>query len=29
MWTENIFYDKFKSKFTENKNKLKDLISVK
>ena len=29
MWTENIFYDKFKSKFIENKNKLKDLISVK
>ena len=29
MWTENIFYDKFKNKFTENKNKLKDLISIK
>ena len=29
MWTENIFYDKFKNKFIENKNKLKDLILVK
>lgn len=28
MWTENIFYDKFKTRFEENKNKLKDLISV-
>ena len=28
MWTENIFYDKFKSKFEENKNNLKNLIEV-
>jgi len=29
MWTENIFYDKFKSKFEENRNKLQKLIEVK
>ena len=29
MWTENIFYDKFKNKFIDNKNKLKDLINIK
>lgn len=29
MWTENIFYDKFKSKFTENQEKLKKLIEIK
>lgn len=29
MWTENIFYDKFKSKFTENQGKLKKLIEIK
>lgn len=29
MWTENIFYDKFKSKFIENRNKLKELIEIK
>ena len=29
MWTENIFYDKFKSKFTENREKLKKLIEIK
>lgn len=29
MWTENIFYDKFKSKFTENRNKLKEIIEIK
>lgn len=29
MWTENIFYDKFKSKFTENQKKLKKLIEIK
>ena len=29
MWTENIFYDKFKSKFVENKEKLKTFIEVK
>ena len=28
MWTENIFYDKFKTKFEENRNKLKQLIEV-
>ena len=28
MWTENIFYDKFKNKFSENKEKLKQLIKV-
>lgn len=25
MWTENIFYDKFKNKFNENKERLKEL----
>ena len=29
MWTENIFYDKFKTKFEENREKLKTLITVK
>ena len=29
MWTENIFYDKFKTKFVENKEKLKSLIEIK
>ena len=29
MWTENIFYDKFESKFTENQEKLKKLIEIK
>ena len=29
MWTENIFYDKFKTKFEENKEKLKALIEIK
>ena len=29
MWTENIFYDKFKTKFNENKEKLKGLIEIK
>lgn len=29
MWTENIFYDKFKTKFTENREKLKTLIEIK
>ena len=29
MWTENIFYDKFKSKFTCNREKLKKLIEIK
>ena len=29
MWTENIFYDKFKNKFLENKEKLKEYIEVK
>ena len=29
MWTENIFYDKFKTKFDENKEKLKTLIEIK
>ena len=28
MWTENIFYDKFKSRFEENRNKLKELIKI-
>ena len=28
MWTENIFYDKFKTKFDENKEKLKELIEI-
>ena len=29
MWTENIFYDKFKTKFIENKEKLQNLIEIK
>jgi len=29
MWTENIFYDKFKNKFLENKEKLKTHIIIK
>ena len=29
MWTENIFYDKFKIKYQENINKLKTLIEIK
>ncbi len=29
MWTENIFYDKFKTKFNENIEKLKTLIEIK
>ena len=29
MWTENIFYDKFKSKYNENIKKLKNLIEIK
>lgn len=29
MWTENIFYDKFKNKFLENKEKLKEFITIK
>ena len=29
MWTENIFYDKFKSLYEENCNKLKTLIEIK
>ena len=29
MWTENIFYDKFKTIFNENKNKLESLIRVR
>ena len=29
MWTENIFYDKFKTKFTENRDNLRKLIVVK
>ena len=29
MWTENIFYDKFKTKFNENVEKLKSLINIK
>ena len=28
MWTENIFYDKFKTRFEENREKLKSLIEV-
>ena len=28
MWTENIFYDKFKTKFEENKENLKKLIEI-
>ena len=29
MWTENIFYDKFRLMFDENKEKLKKLIEIK
>ena len=29
MWTENIFYDKFKSLYNENCEKLKNLIEIK
>lgn len=29
MWTENIFWDKFKSQYEENANKLKDCICIK
>lgn len=29
MWTENIFWDKFKSRYEENVNQLKNLIMVK
>lgn len=29
MWTENIFYDKFKTKYNENKSKLESLIKVR
>ncbi len=29
MWTENIFYDKFKTKFIENKEKLQNQIEIK
>ena len=29
MWTENIFYDKFKSRFEENREKLKGVIEIK
>ena len=29
MWTENIFYDKFKTKFLENKDRLDNLIEIK
>lgn len=29
MWTENIFYDKFRTKFDENKEKLNELIEIK
>ena len=29
MWTENIFYDKFKTMFEENRTKLRSLIEVK
>ena len=29
MWTENIFYDKFKVKYQENVDKLKTLIEIK
>ncbi len=28
MWTENIFYDKFKTKFNENKEKLSGFITI-
>ncbi len=29
MWTENIFYDKFKSRFINNKENLKQYIEIK
>jgi hypothetical protein len=29
MWTENIFYDKFKTKYVENKEKLEKKIAIK
>ena len=29
MWTENIFYDKFKTMFKENREKLKEVIEIK
>lgn len=29
MWTENIFYDKFKNVFNENREKLKSLINIR
>ena len=29
MWTENIFYDKFKTRFIENKEKLGNVIEIK
>ena len=29
MWTENIFYDKFKTRFIENYENLKKLIEIK
>ena len=29
MWTENIFYDKFKTMYLENKEKLEKLITIK
>ena len=29
MWTENIFYDKFKTVYNENKHKLESLIKIK
>lgn len=29
MWTENIFYDKFKTRYEENKKKLESLIAIK
>ena len=29
MWTENIFWDKFKEKYKANSEKLKELINIK
>ena len=29
MWTENIFYDKFKTLYSENKEKLEKSITIK
>lgn len=29
MWTENIFYDKFKNVFNENREKMKSLINIR